>query len=167
MQDLRVASRRSDCRTSGGLKSSYLGPELRPPLRMSLTSGQQTCDVSIVIVILQMRKLRSEQFSDLSTVSRVLKARELRSLVPRTMPSSGTADRPRPRGFGWEEGIRKGTQPVAYILELGARVLEENIELPAPQETWGQRGQVGDLASIRGIWSCCRHTIGVFGDSAL
>lgn len=45
------------------------------------------------------------------------------------------------RGDGWAEGVRKGTQPVAYSLELGARVLEGNIELPASQETWGKWGR--------------------------
>lgn len=43
----------------------------------------------------------------------------------------------------------RGTWPVLCSPEQGVSILEENIEILAPQEMW-QRGQVGDLASIRG-----------------
>ena len=54
---------------------------------------------------------------------------------------------------------------MVHSLELGARVLEENLEIAAPQETWGQK--VGDPASGRGHWRCCHCIIGSLWVSAL
>lgn len=56
---------------------------------------------------------------------------------------------------------KKETQTVVCAPEQGTRVLEENIEIPEPQETWGERlGR--DLAAVRST-----HVTGVFWVPAL